>query len=101
MQINSGNPVTQSADHGELSSEQAWRVRIVLEYARHHLGDQLSLPDLARVGNVCPGHLCKLFQRYVGQSPREHLKRLRLEAAAKTLLSTSLSVKEVMATVGL
>jgi len=77
------------------------RIQLVLEYARRHLGSDLALSHLAVVGNVCSWHLCRLFRAELKISPGRCVKLLRLSRAAYLLVTTPLSVKQVMATVGI
>lgn len=77
------------------------RVMYVLGYARAHLRDDLQLSELARVANVSTWHICRLFRAELGMSPSRCVKLLRLCIAAELLATTFLTVKEVMASVGL
>jgi len=77
------------------------RVMSVLDYARTHLRGDLQLSELARVANVSTWHICRLFRTELGTSPSRCVKLLRLRIAADLLATTFLTVKEVMASVGL
>jgi transcriptional regulator GlxA family with amidase domain len=83
------------------TSNTDFRVRCILEYARSNLHRDLSLPRLAMVANISVWHVCRLFRNELGVSPGRSVKVLRLKCAADLLVCTSLSVKEVMATVGI
>jgi transcriptional regulator GlxA family with amidase domain len=77
------------------------KVRGVLDYAYNNLQHDLSLSKLASVCNASSWHMCRLFKAELGISPVRCVKLLRLNSAARLLTTTSLSVKEVMAKVGL
>lgn len=78
------------------------RVRAVIDAMEQAMGDVVELDRLAATAGVSKSGLRALFQRQLGQSPSQCLKRLRMERARYLLLSSPLlSVKEVMARVGL
>jgi transcriptional regulator GlxA family with amidase domain len=83
------------------ASKLDFRVRLLLNYATTNLQSNLSLAQLAVLSNVCVAHVCRLFRTELRMSPGRCMKLLRLRSAAKLLATTSLSVKQVMATVGL
>ncbi len=68
-------------------TEQAYRERIlrVLVHIQTHLGEALSLDDLAAVARFSPYHFHRIFRGMVGESVKEHVRRLRLERAAYRL----------------
>lgn len=78
-----------------------FRLRCALEYARCHLGENLSLQRLAIITNVSIWHLCRLFRNELGISPARCVKLLRLKCASDLLANTSLSVKEIAAAIGI
>jgi len=78
-----------------------FRLRCALEYARCNLRRDLSLHRLAMIANVSVWHICRLFRDELGISPARFVKLLRLKHAADLLANTLLSVKEVMAAVGI
>lgn len=78
-----------------------FKLRTMMEYASSNLRGDLSLPRLATVTNLSIWHVCRLFKTELGISPVRYVKLLRLKCAAHLLASTSLSVKEVMAFVGI
>jgi AraC-like DNA-binding protein len=54
-----------------------------------------SLKELARIGCVCEGHLCRLFQQSLGCGPMTALRMLRLDRASALLRESNLKVHEV------
>ncbi len=65
-----------------------------------HLQERLALEDLAAVAYLSPFHFNRVFRRLTGIPPGEFLTALRLQAARKLLLTTSLSVTDVCFEVG-
>jgi AraC family transcriptional regulator len=70
-------------------SRQSYQERIlrVLIYIQEHLGDAISLDELAAVACFSPFHFHRIFRGMVGESVMEHIRRLRLERAAHQLRS--------------
>ncbi|MFA6505639.1 MAG: AraC family transcriptional regulator [Treponemataceae bacterium] len=65
-----------------------YRTRIfrALEYAREHLDENPSLSELADAAAFSPFHFHRIFAALTGETPAEHIRRLRLEKAANSLL---------------
>lgn len=70
-----------------------------LERARRRLADAPHRPhtleELATEAGVHPMHLARVFRRSFGESVGEHLRRLRVERAARRLAETDLPLAEV------
>ena len=71
------------------------RVTRVLVYIQGNLDRELSLEELAGVAYFSPFHFHRIFRGMLGESVKEHVRRLRLERAALRLRNTSRSVLEV------
>ena len=79
------------------STEQDYRERIVrtLVYLQQHLDDPLDLEQVAGVAAFSPFHFHRIFRGLVGETLREHTRRLRLERAAGCLKRNDRPVTEV------
>lgn len=64
------------------------RILAALMHVQKHLDEELSLEDLARVAHFSPFHFHRIFRGMVGESVKEHVRRLRLERAASRLKRT-------------
>jgi len=71
------------------------RILHVLTYIQQHLDSSLSLDDLARLACFSPYHFHRVFRGMVGESVKEHVRRLRLERAAGELRRGSTSVIQI------
>ena len=60
----------------------------VLQFCEERFAEPLSVPQLAALMFLTPGHFSELFAREVGMPPAAYLRRLRLERA-QTLLRES------------
>ncbi len=69
------------------STERDYHERIVrtLVYIQQHLDDELELENLASAAAFSRFHFHRVFRGLVGESLKEHIRRLRLERAAQKL----------------
>lgn len=65
-------------------------------YMMHHLGEPVTLHDLAPLAGVTPASFCRAYKRLTGVSPMVRLNRLRVAEACRLLRETDLSVKEIV-----
>ena len=77
------------------------RVSKVVALMREHLHRGWPTSKLAQCVNISPSRLHQLFKDETGLPPARYLRLLRMERAKKLLETSYLSVKEVMAHVGL
>ena len=75
-------------------------VERVIQVMHTHLHEVLTLEDLASVACLSPSHFHRVFCRLIGIPPGEFLSALRLQAARRLLVTTSLSVTEICFEVG-
>lgn len=98
------SPVLQLHPQNELSFQQ-WQnypapLQRALKWLHLAFHKPFRLNDLAHFCAVSPAYLCRLFKRYIGTTPVNYLRRLRLEVARRLLESTSLNVVDVAFLVG-
>ncbi|MCG8350214.1 MAG: helix-turn-helix transcriptional regulator [Chloroflexales bacterium] len=62
--------------------------------------DRLTLDDFADVGSFSPYHFNRVFRQIMGIPPGEYLAALRLDAAKRLLMTTSLDVAAICTEVG-
>lgn len=79
------------------STQQLYKERIlrVLVFIQQNLDYDLSTDQLAKVAYFSPYHFHRIFSGMVGESLKEHIRRLRLERAAMRLKHTDKSVLEI------
>ncbi len=68
------------------------RILGVLVHIQKNLDDDAPLETLARVAHFSPYHFHRVFHGMVGESVKEHIRRLRLERAATRLVLTRRAV---------
>ena len=70
-------------------------------YLRLHLTEQLTLDRLAREAGSSAYHFARLFNAYVGETPFEFLRRLRLVSALRMLQEDAkASITEIALSIG-
>lgn len=79
------------------STQQLYKERIlrVLIFIQQNLSDDLSLDELAKTAHFSTYHFHRIFRGIVGESLKEHIRRLRLERAAMRLKHTEQPVLEI------
>ncbi len=71
------------------------RINRVLTHLEERLEDPLELDELAAVAHFSPYHFHRIFRGMVGESVKEHIRRLRLERAAQRLRDTTDPVTDI------
>lgn len=74
-------------------------VELAIRHLNQTLDGDISRPvnfeDLVDAAGVTGSHLCRLFQKTIGQSPAQSIKTARLQRAAAILLHSNYSIKEI------
>ena len=73
----------------------------VLDYIDHHLADNLTLEELAKIAYLHPNYFVSLFKNMVGQPPIHYVNMQRLEKAKRLLEETDIPISGVAAAVGM
>ena len=71
------------------------RISLVLTHIQQNLDSSLTLEELAGVACFSPFHFHRVFRGMVGAAVGEHVRRLRLERAARQLRRTESPVLEI------
>lgn len=75
-------------------------VQKVIEYIRAHLGEDLSLKQLAAIVYLSPSHLIRLFREETQHSPHEYIVLMRMDRAKYLLKTTTIPIKNIAFEVG-
>jgi AraC-like DNA-binding protein len=77
------------------------KLRPVLQFIHNHFDQDLGIEDLARVIDVTPQYLCKIFKQSLRQRPFEYLSSFRVSKAKELLVTNpKLSVSEIARVTG-
>ncbi len=79
----------------ETQSTYHERILRVLVHIQRNLDEALDLESLAHVAHFSPYHFHRIFRSIVGESVKEHIRRLRLERAAVHLKHTDAKVTSI------
>ena len=71
------------------------RMLRVLVHVQEHLDEPLPLEQLAEIHLLSPYHFHRIFTGMIGESVKEHVRRLRLERAASRLKLGTLPVTQI------
>jgi AraC-like DNA-binding protein len=76
------------------------RLKRILEYVDAHLGENITLADLARSSNLSLYYFATLFRKSTGLSPHRYILHRRVSRAQQLLQNTDLSVLDVSLDLG-
>ena len=89
--------VSRRPEHGEgppLPTPQR-AISDLVDYIHEHLGDNLTVQDLASEAGMSVSSLERRFHKYLGTTPKRYLVRARMAAACEHLLNTTLSIGQI------
>ena len=75
-------------------TEQILAVQRMQDYIEEHLEEKIGIEELARVSLFSPWHSYRLFRSYIGLTPSEYIRRLRLAKAALRLKKEHLRITD-------
>jgi len=79
----------------ETSEDYRVRMLRVLVHIQQNLDGPLPLEELASIALFSPFHFHRIFRGVIGESVKEHVRRLRLERAAHRLRHTGQQITEI------
>jgi AraC family transcriptional regulator len=75
-------------------------LRRVRAYINEHIGERISLDQLARQAGVSRFHFARQFRLSTGESPMGYLRRVRIERSKCILQARDTTIAEVAASLG-
>ena len=72
----------------------------VIEHMRNHLGDTLSVPELAAMAAMSERNFVRRFRDTTGMPPGHYLQRMRLDTAKRLLAETGEPLEDIIHQVG-
>lgn len=98
MSANKGK--TEKARLNFINSEKTNIVNTILHYLSHNYMKQISLYSIAHNMYLSPVYISKIFKEETGESPINHLIRIRLTKANELLSHGNIPIKTVARSVG-
>ena len=80
--------------------EQTLAVQRMQDYIEKHLESEITLSDLSKVSFFSPWYSYRLFREYIGLTPAEYIRRLRLSRSALRLKKENCRVIDVAIDLG-
>ncbi len=96
LRLESAGPA-RARFRGGLAGGALARVRA---YIDDHIGERISLDELARQAGVSRFHFARQFRLSTGQSPMEYLRRVRIDYSKRILMERDSTIAEVAASLG-
>lgn len=69
--------------------------REMVSFIYQNYSNPITLEDIAASGQVCRSKCCKIFKKYMGQSPMDFVNSYRLECSQQLLENTALSITDI------
>ncbi len=87
----------QNAVSGEGSDKSAFpnEIKAIIDYVGKHFGEQITSDDMAELTGLTPHYFSSYFKKHSGVAFCDYVNRVRLFRAARLLVLTELSVKEI------
>ncbi|OFV94258.1 MAG: hypothetical protein A3F68_08620 [Acidobacteria bacterium RIFCSPLOWO2_12_FULL_54_10] len=76
------------------------RLRLVTNYVRTHLDENITLRTMADLVQLSPYHFARLFKQATGLTPHQYLTGQRIEQAKQLLSNNPLTIAEIARRLG-
>jgi AraC-like DNA-binding protein len=84
------------SDASQLADDQSWMIIWKMTvFIQRHYDVKISLDDIAATGSISRSRCCKLFGKYIGQSPNAYLNGYRIMKSSEMLRETNRSMCEI------
>jgi AraC-like DNA-binding protein len=90
----------EASNRSECRGLAKWRLMLVKRYVERHLGEKVTLADMASAARLSRMHFATLFRRTTGIRPHEYLLKQRIQAAQQMLEMSDKSIVEIAGGVG-
>lgn len=87
-------------DHSEIQNADLTVLKNMIGFIQQNYTVKISLADIAASGAVGQSKCCKLFSKYIGQTPNVYLTQYRLDKSTGLLKNTDMNVTEIAHAVG-
>ncbi len=75
-------------------------VNKTIDYMKDHLGERITVDDMASMNRLSMSHFSKLFRISIGIPPIDYFIHLKMQKACQLLQTTNLRIKEIASLVG-
>lgn len=81
-------------------SHRMEQLKLIMDYIDKNYAEDITLNDMAKVVNLSPQYICRIFRETMNERPFEHLTKKRIYEAKNLLLDTRLSINSISKAVG-
>ncbi len=71
------------------------RINKVIDYIEHNYENDITLKDLSEIACFSEYHFQKIFLKYIGETPFDFIKRIKLENSVIKLIQSNKSITEI------
>ena len=71
------------------------RIKPMMVWIDQHLEEEISVQDIASIGNVCVRECQRIFEKYLNYSPMEYVRTKRIVKATQLLIQSDISIIEL------
>lgn len=90
----------KGSDFSILPDASLEHLQSAFNYIELHYDEPLSVPMLASLCNMSPNYFSRTFNLQMGMNVNEYINYIRISAAEKLLISTTMNITEISNTVG-
>jgi AraC-like DNA-binding protein len=87
--------ICTEAEYQTMNKGETDRLNAVYQYILEHFTEEISLPEVARIGHLAPNSFCRFFKSRVKKTFSSFLLEVRVAHAVKLLSETDKSVAAV------
>lgn len=85
-----GQPETEDTKASDIRLQKD-----MVSYIHQHFSEKITLDDIAASVSICRSKCCRIFRRYLQQSPVDFMNTYRLEVSAYLLRNTDKSITQI------
>lgn len=85
---------------GSKENRRMDQLQPIIDYIDKNYSLNITLRDLARIVDLSPQYICRIFKECMNMRPFEHLAKKRIYESKKLLTETELSITEISKAVG-
>lgn len=89
-----------SESHSNMQKADLSILKNMIGFIQQNYAEKLSLADIAASGAVGQSKCCKLFAKYIRQTPNTYLTQYRLDKSTELFKRTDMTVAEIAASTG-
>jgi AraC-like DNA-binding protein len=94
-------PSASKQSAGRLTANGNRGIELAISHMKNRLHETITLEELAKASGFSPSHLHYLFHKYSGYAPVEYFLRMKIQAAAKDIFFSRLTIRDIAEAYGI